>query len=209
MLIDHIFIFVRSKQDVDALVDFGLTEGSGRVHQGIGTANRRFFFDNFYLEILWVENELEAKSVPEIGIAQRGKFQNSGFSRFGLCMKNTKDTVQIFEQSIKWQPMFLPKGQSVDIVTNDKMPWIFRFPPNRSKTHLSQEPRAHKAGLTHLSKAIFSLREIEFENKLNAISDVTCVEFKQAPINFLTLEFDGGKRGKTRSFKKLNLIINN
>ena len=71
MNIDHIFIFVDSKQSADELIDFGLSEGSGNVHKGIGTANRRFFFENFYLEILWVENEGEAQSVEEIGIWER------------------------------------------------------------------------------------------------------------------------------------------
>jgi len=47
MEIDHIFIFVSSKDLADELVSFGLTEGSGNVHKGIGTANRRFFFENF------------------------------------------------------------------------------------------------------------------------------------------------------------------
>lgn len=67
MTIDHIFIFVNSEDEANELVNFGLTEGIGNVHKGIGTANRRFFFENFYLEILWVENENKAKSVDEIG----------------------------------------------------------------------------------------------------------------------------------------------
>lgn len=122
MQIDHIFIFVRSKTDANELIDFGITEGSGRVHQGIGTENRRFFFENFYLEILWVENESEAKSVKEIGIWERSDYPNSNFYRFGLCFKNTKDTDKIFKNAIKWEPLFLPEGKYVDILTSDNMP---------------------------------------------------------------------------------------
>jgi hypothetical protein len=43
--IDYIFIFSNKGKETDNLVAFGLTEG-------IGTLNRRIFFDNFYLEIL-------------------------------------------------------------------------------------------------------------------------------------------------------------
>jgi len=207
MLIDHIFIFVHSKQEADELIDFGITEGSGRIHQGIGTANRRFFFDNFYLEILWVENESEAKGIKKIGIRERSDYQNSGYSRFGVCLKNTKDTEQVFENSIKWEPLFLSKGDHVNIITSDKMPWIFRFPPNRRK-NLSDEPKVHKSKIKQLSKAIFNLSEKEFEDILNSISENSIIEFKKAPINSLVLKFDNGKQGKTKIFECLNLVIN-
>ncbi len=49
MNIDHIFIFTDDDgKDADELVDFGLTEGSNRVHVGQGTTNRKFYFDNFF-----------------------------------------------------------------------------------------------------------------------------------------------------------------
>src|SRR4051794_34154336 len=58
MDIDHIFIFTDNKGRIaDELVSFGLTEGSSRVHQGQGTTNRTFSFENFFLEIVWVHNE--------------------------------------------------------------------------------------------------------------------------------------------------------
>ncbi|MEA2047355.1 MAG: VOC family protein [Campylobacterota bacterium] len=207
MLVDHIFIFVNSKEEADALVDFGMTEGSGNVHRGIGTVNRRFFFENFYLEILWVENESEAKSVSEIGIWERSNYKSSGYSRFGLCLKNRDDTDSIFENSIKWEPMFLSKGEYVNILTNEKMPWIFRFPVNRRKD-LSEEPTFHKSGIEQLSKAIFNLSKKEFGDKLDLISDNSIIEFEKVGTNSLILEFDNKKQGKTKIFENLNLILN-
>jgi hypothetical protein len=44
------------------MVKFGLLEGSSNAHPGQGTANRRFFFDNFMLELLWVTNPAEART---------------------------------------------------------------------------------------------------------------------------------------------------
>lgn len=42
------------------LKNFGLTEGTSNRHPGQGTANRRFFFKNFFIELLWLENLEEA-----------------------------------------------------------------------------------------------------------------------------------------------------
>lgn len=206
MLIDHIFIFCDSSQEADALVNFGLTEGSGRIHEGIGTANRRFFFENFYLEILWVEKESEAKSVPEISIWERANHKNTGYSRYGLCLQNTADTKGIFENAIKWQPKFLAEGQSVDIITDEKMPWIFRFPLNRQK-NTSDEPRVHPCGIQSLSKAVFYLPQKHFKETLNSIYEHAIVEFKTAATASLTLEFDNISQGKTKVFENFNLTI--
>lgn len=206
MLIDHIYIFVDSKQKAQALIDFGLCEGSGNVHKGIGTANRRFFFKNFYLEILWVENELEAKSTKELGMWERSNYQKNNYSRFGLCLEHTEDTNQVFENAIVWQPAFLQKNEYVNILTNQNMPWIFRFPKNRVKD-LSDEPRVHKIKMSSLTKAIFTLPEIEFENTLNYIANNSIVEFREGTGNSLTLEFDNAQKGMIQVIKELDLVI--
>ncbi len=205
MNIDHIYIFSTKGKETDELVEFGLTEGSGRTHKGIGTANRRIFFDNFYLEILWVENEKEAKNVEKIGIWKRSNFKNSQYSRFGLCLKNTKETDRVFYNSIKWKPDFLPENKFVDILTNERMPWIFRFPDNRNNK--LDEPRNHKNGINKLTKAVFNLPEIDFKSIISEINENPNIEFIQSSENQLILEFDNRKQGKTKQFECLNLKI--
>jgi len=62
---DHLFIFTEVGAVIaEQLISFGLTEGSSNIHPGQGTANRRFFFHNAMLELLWVTNEAEAISPP-------------------------------------------------------------------------------------------------------------------------------------------------
>jgi hypothetical protein len=46
----------------DLLVAFGLAEGTPNTHPGQGTANRRFYFRNAMLELVWVRDEREARS---------------------------------------------------------------------------------------------------------------------------------------------------
>ena len=63
--IDHIFVLTDTDApSAGALLRLGLTEGPPNRHAGQGTANRRFFFDNAMLELLWVENVDEAAIRP-------------------------------------------------------------------------------------------------------------------------------------------------
>jgi len=61
--LDHVFIRVsRGAPEAEHLVQFGLREGQPNIHPGQGTANRRFFFINAMLELLWVEDARVAQS---------------------------------------------------------------------------------------------------------------------------------------------------
>jgi hypothetical protein len=53
-----------------------------RVHEGQGTANRTFSFENFFLEIAWVRNEREIKSdlVKPTGLWQRAESYKNNFA---------------------------------------------------------------------------------------------------------------------------------
>jgi hypothetical protein len=65
MQTDHIFIFTNDNGKIaDELVQFGLTEGSSRVHVG--------------QEILWVHNEQELNSevTKQTGLWQRADFDS-------------------------------------------------------------------------------------------------------------------------------------
>lgn len=59
--LDHVFICTSlDAPAAEQLAAFGLTEGEPNVHPGQGTACRRFFFRNVYLELLWVHDPDEA-----------------------------------------------------------------------------------------------------------------------------------------------------
>src|SRR5437667_11016558 len=61
--IDHLFICTCiGACEAERLLAFGLTEGTPNVHPGQGTANRRFFFRNAFLELLWVQDSSTAQS---------------------------------------------------------------------------------------------------------------------------------------------------
>lgn len=214
MKIDHIFIFSNKGQEADELVEFGLTEGSGRTHPGLGTANRRFFFENFYLEILWVENEADAtsESSSSLKIWERSNFRNNNYAPYGLCFENREDSNPLFENAFKFQPDYYPAGKHIEVFTHEEkpyLPWVFRLPVAPGNKRISGEPTNHgDIGIKELTKAVFELRMTEVEDEIiNIVQSNSAVEFRAASKDLLILEFDDGRQGKTKRFEPLNLEI--
>ena len=209
---DHIFIFTDDNGKVaDQLVKLGMIEGSNRVHVGQGTTNRKFYFDNFFLEILWVHdtNEIESDKIKPIGLWQRAKFKINNFSPFGLCIVNTRETDELFENSFKYQPDYFPQGQTIDILKNENqssLPWTFRLPFKGQKRNIN-EPTEHKNGISLLTKTTFEHQENIEATFLKFFEQEQNIEFIKSDRTWLNLTFDNGTQGLTTEFETLKLTI--
>ncbi len=212
MNIDHIFIFTEDKGQVaDQLVDFGLTEGSSRTHVGQGTTNRKFYFANFFLEILWVYNEAEINSdlIVESGLWHRANFRDTHSSRFGLCFVNDDTTKQLFDRAVKYQPVYFPEGLTIDILqnrNNPKLPWTFRLPFKEKKKN-ETEPTKHRNSIHSLTKSIFEYEGVASEDFVKYFKNENGLEFINSSRNWLTLIFDEEVRGLSFDFHSLSLTI--
>ena len=209
---DHIFIFTNDQGEIaDQLVEFGLTEGSSRVHAGQGTSNRKFYFENFFLEILWVHDETEINSelIKPIGLWQRAYYQSSDFSPFGLCIVNTNETNNLFENAHKYQPSYFPDGMVIDILKNEhqpNFPWTFRLPFKGQKKN-ETEPTKHKNGIMQLSKVDFYVENINDPNFIQSFKGEQNINFIKSDKTWLTLTFDEAKQGLRITFESLQLTI--
>ena len=213
MEIDHIFIFSNNDgKEADKLVEFGFIEGSSRIHPGQGTINRKFYFENFFLEVLWVivETEIQSELTSKTKLWERSQFDKNDFSPFGLCLVNSELTDKLFEDSQIYQPNYFPKGMSIDIITNEKnpnLPWTFRL-PYRGEIKAHNEPTYHENGIRQLTHTEFEIKlsndqkgfKTYFQNSEN-------IDFKKGQRNHLTLEFDNKSQKKEIVFKELNLTI--
>lgn len=161
MEIDHIFIRARADApEALALARLGLSEGSANRHPGQGTANRRFFFHNAFIELLWLADAAEARSAPTAptGLWQRlggagpdGGGLDSACSPFGVCFRPAPgaDPQPPFA-SWPYRPAYLPSGLAVDIAAAPlaEPMWFFlgfggrpdAAPPER------RQPLAHPNG---------------------------------------------------------------
>jgi hypothetical protein len=212
MNIHHIFIFTDDNGKIaDDLVDFGLTEGSNRIHVGQGTTNRKFYFENFFLEILWVHNvyEITSDKTKPMGLWQRAEYKTNHFSPFGLCIVNSEHTEIIFDNAFNYQPDYFPKGMGIKIIKNEDqtdLPWTFQL-PFKGQTKPESEPTKHKNGISALTNTMFEYQEI-FETKfLDNFKYLEEIQFIKSSRNWLNLIFDNGRQGKKSEFEKLNLII--
>src|SRR5512141_2420867 len=88
--LDHLFICVSAgAPEVETLAAFGLSEGASNQHPGQGTACRRFFFHNAYLELLWVTNPAEAldATIASAGLWGRWSGRHGAACPFGFCFR--------------------------------------------------------------------------------------------------------------------------
>lgn len=213
MDIDHIFIFSDNCGDeADELGEFGLTEGSSRIHPGQGTQNRKFYFENFFLEILWVIDETEIHQTPtlETHLGQRANFNQNGASRFGLCLPNTEETDALFRKAQIYSPSYFPPEMAIDILPNThnpKLPWTFRL-PYRGGKHETTEPTKHPNNIQALTKVEFGISAWDLTaDYLSHFAEEEKILFKQSAALTLHLEFDFGKQRKVYQNERLSLSI--
>lgn len=213
MEIDHIFIFTANQgREGDQLVDFGLTEGSSRVHSGQGTTNRKFYFENFFLELAWVIDveEITSELTAPTRLWERSQFSTNGHSPFGLCLVNTEATDPLFADSQTYEPTFFPPGMGADIIPNQDqpyLPWTFRM-ASSGPSKYPDEPCNHPVGIQQLTRATFGIPETGEENDFTAFfQQHSQVAFESSPKPSLTLEFDQGIHRKSQYFEALRLSI--
>jgi hypothetical protein len=151
--LDHVFICCDpGGPEAEALVALGLTEGSGNVHPGQGTANRRFFFDGGFIELLWVHNAGEAQSAltAPTRLWERWAGRHTNACRFGVAFSPGDD--QVPEPPFAawpYRPAYLPLDKSIWFAqhTSLREPELFYMAwPHPQATAVGQR-REHPAGL--------------------------------------------------------------
>ena len=115
--LDHCFIYAEvGAPEAELLIEFGLTEGQPNMHPGQGTANRRFYFENVMLELLWVHDKTEAKSKPiqETRLWERWSGRKSEASPFGICLRSVgNETTVLPFPGWPYRPPYLPEPWAI------------------------------------------------------------------------------------------------
>jgi hypothetical protein len=131
--LDHIILFCAAgAPEADALIERGLHEGPGNSHPGQGSVNRRFFFRNLYLELLWIEDYEEAQvgEARRTGLWDRWINRHDGRCPFGLVFRPAAPGTPAPFPSWTYKPKYFPPGFSIevslDIPANE--PLLFYLP---------------------------------------------------------------------------------
>ncbi len=195
--IDHIFILADPHApSADKLVQAGITEGASNIHQGQGTTNRRFFFNNNMIEFLWVHDEAEAISDPTLPtqLLPRWQERSKSASPFGICFRPTADEVNPPFPSWDYTPQYLPEGYTIQIAnTVNQLEEPFLFFANWIKAP-TQKVR-HEAGLENITAVDITHPYADLSSpSIDAIQHL--VTFITGDSHRLTITFDNHRQGK-------------
>lgn len=207
LTLDHIFIFCEPHQA--ALPEsIGLTPGSPNRHAGQGTANTRYFFENAYLELIWIENAAEAQSeiTRPTGLWERSRWQNTGASPIGLAFRQDNPNESPPFETWPYRPVYLPAGMEIPIAANSTRlnePLIFIVPGAIAPINYPADrgqPTKHKAGFRRLSRVEVDVHTpSDFSTVLNYIAEDPMIAIRKSAAPHATLEFDGAANGRGHS----------
>ncbi len=125
MEVDHIFICTQAgAPEAEALLEFGLIEGEPNKHLGQGTANRRFFFHNAMLELLWVEDidEVQSELTKPMKLYERCFPTDDTVSPFGIAFRPSDIKEEVSFEAWDYHPMYLPDSLKIQVATNAPIP---------------------------------------------------------------------------------------
>jgi hypothetical protein len=215
--LDHVLIWVSpGAPEADGLIAFGLNEGTPNVHTGQGTANRRFFFQNAMLELIWVNDETEAKASPgaRLGTHERWRYRQTGASPFGLCLRRKAESVIPPFETWPYRPAYLPAGVAIDVAVTSlvtREPLIFLAPARRPVAALrfAGQPLVHAAGLRDVSAVRIGVPGAEPHSAtLRAVEAIGAATFPWEAEPRLELGFDGEQQGASADFRpRLPLVF--
>jgi glyoxalase-like protein len=154
--LDHAFITcVAGAPEADALLRLGFVEGSSNTHPGQGTANRRFFFDNFMLELLWISDPAEAQSerTRRTRLWERCERRQVGVNPFGIIFRSAhSQPAPVPFPTWSYAPAYLPVGMSMQIAEGTTLcePELF-YLPFAKRGAIRSEPVIHALPIRQMS----------------------------------------------------------
>jgi Glyoxalase-like domain len=207
--LDHVLVWVSpGAPEAERLVAFGLTEGTRNVHAGQGTANRRFFFENAMLELIWVHDATEAQTPPgaRLGIVERWRHRETGASPFGLCLRRRAEAATSPFETWPYRPAYLPAGLAIDMAATSlvtREPLIFLAPFRRpGAVPAVRQPLAHAAGVRKVSAVRIGVPGAEpLSATLRAVETTGVATFPRGGEPRLELGFDGERQGGSVDFR--------
>jgi hypothetical protein len=208
-IIDHIFICTApGAPAAELLIQAGLGEGPSNRHPGQGTACRRFFFSNFMLELIWLENAAEARSPQTRATRLWERLSGAGpdASPFGIILKPQPDSDPACPfRSWNYRPPTMP-GLDLEIAadTDIREPmWCWMKTP-----FARSEPLDHPAGYSQLTAVLIHAPAVPETSVTAAMAAAGVIALEPAADHLLELQFDSGRRATTLDLRPaLPLIL--
>jgi hypothetical protein len=196
LALDHVFVLCEvGAHGAQALRDIGLREGSRNVHPGQGTANRRFFFRNCFLELLWVDDAAEAQREPAAGtrLWERWSQRNGTASPFGLLLRPEGEAaVALPFPTWSYRPSYLPPGASLEFACGVPLgePALVVMNWPRGPGAAGAEPVDHPAGLGELLHVCVGVPAVDaLSDAAQVVRDACGIAYRSTGAPLLQLDF--------------------
>ncbi len=197
--LDHVFVAVRpGAPEMETLLRAGFQEGDRNRHAGQGTASVGVFFENLYLELLWLEEPAEAESAPirRTCLAQRADPEQDALP-FGFGLRYAAGVeVPLPFGTWDYHPPYLPMGAAIPMGTNSnnvEEPLLFVLP---WKSGPGYECPQHPNGVRCVTKVLLTTRSAEDPSaEFSAFMSMGLVSVEVGSAPFLEVELDGCTSG--------------
>lgn len=182
-----------------------------RLHRS-GRACRRFFFSNAMLELLWLEDEAQARS-DQTRATRLWERLSSDVSPFGIILRPAPGS----DPACPWmswscRPQEMP-GLELEIAADTELEepmWCYlkrgrapaEWPAER------RQPLDHPAGFREITRVLIGCRSVREGSVTSIMAQSGVVAVQTGREHSLELEFDGGSKGTTLDFRPtLPLIL--
>ena len=220
--IDHIFICVDAEPDPREFAQLGLICSDQVVRRvGQGTASRLVFFNNIYLELVWVEDAEQAEIYAMrsgIDYLSRSQWKVSQHCPLGIALRQRKRSnagaeLDIFGQSSKSIDGVIRLASS-NLVAQWE-PFCYMIPSAIALTTLFAQSRAMQGQVTNHALGIQRLThahiEIEHDGPLtppiSMLKRDGIVDLAQNRMFELILTFDDHQQGQCLSLSSLDIPV--
>jgi hypothetical protein len=215
--LDHLFICTDAgAPEADHLVTFGLAEGTPNQHPGQGTANRRFFFHNAMLEVLWVCDAAEAQSDPirRTQLWERWSQRATSASPFGICLRSTNsDDATVPFPAWEYRPPYLPDPVVIHIGVDTPLsePMWFYLGLGQRPDSAPREQRQtldHPVGFREITSVRLTT-QVRGDLSLAAqtVVETHVISEQPGPEDLLELGFDDELQGKQQDFRPVLPLV--
>src|SRR5262245_1583741 len=200
--LDHLFVWASpGGPEADSLAEAGLTEGEPNTHPGQGTACRRYFFRNAFLELVWVHDPVEAQgeSARPLGLWPRVAGRAAGASPFGLALRPCRpgDGSCPFP-ACEYRPAYLPAPLAIHVgrdVPPSEPLWFYmgfaRRPDDPGWPR--RQPLDHPAGVRVITNVRLAGPGLGRPSEVaQAVAQAWAVELVEGSDHVAEVIFDGG-----------------
>jgi len=200
--LDHVFVCcAEGAPEAARLTHLGLAEGSSNTHPGQGTASRRFFFENAYLELFWVTDAREAQTGPaaRTRLWARWSARGAEASPFAVILRpgEAEDAPPPFP-SWAYHPSYLPPPLAIHVAEGTPLsePAFFYLGFARGAGQMQPQPRAHGLGVRTMSAVeIGRPGPAAPSAAAQFVQAAGLVQFVESKRHVMTVTFDGGRAG--------------